>query len=125
MVNIILMFAIGIISGVISGLGIGGGTVLIPALTIIYGFEQHTAQNINLIYYVPTAAIALISHAKQRNIETEVVKPLVIFGVIGAIAGSLLAINIDNFWLKKLFGFFLLSMGIVEIRRKHSDGDRK
>ena len=117
MVSLFLMFAIGIISGIISGLGIGGGTILIPALTVIYGFEQHTAQNINLIYYVPTAAIALISHAKQKNIETKVVKPLVICGVLGAIAGSLVAINLDNFWLKKLFGFFLLCMGVVEIRK--------
>ena len=50
-----ILILIGLISGIISGMGIGGGTILIPALTIILSMEQNTAQAINLIYFIPTA----------------------------------------------------------------------
>ena len=49
---IFLLFLIGLVSGIISGMGIGGGTILIPALSIFFDYEQHTAQNFNLIYFI-------------------------------------------------------------------------
>lgn len=109
---------IGFLSGVISGMGIGGGTILIPALIIIAQTEQHEAQIINLIYFIPTAVIALIYHKKNNNIETKVLKPLILFGFIGAVAGSLLAVNLDSEILKKIFGIFLFLMGITEVLKK-------
>ena len=64
-----ILILIGLISGIISGMGIGGGTILIPALTIILNMEQKTAQAINLIYFIPTAVTAVITHLKANNIE--------------------------------------------------------
>ncbi|MDR1643315.1 MAG: sulfite exporter TauE/SafE family protein [Clostridiales bacterium] len=109
---------IGLASGVISGMGIGGGAILIPALSIFFSMDQKTAQNINLIYFVPTAAIALISHAKQGNIEKKPLIPMIVSGVIGAAGGSLLAVSLDASYLRKMFGFFLLAMGAYEFFRK-------
>lgn len=114
----LLLILTGLLSGIISGMGIGGGAILIPALTIFLAVSQQQAQNINLIYFIPTAIIALITHAKEKNIEKGFWFKIVIFGIIGAIAGSIIAIKIDAGILKKMFGVFLLIMGLVEFFKK-------
>ncbi len=108
----------GIVSGIISGMGIGGGTVLIPALTMFWGIEQKVAQSTNLIYFIPTAIIALISHIKAKNIEKSILITITLGGLIGAVVGSLLALRINPSLLKKCFGGFLLVMGLIEITKK-------
>ncbi len=112
---IIALILIGLISGIISGMGIGGGIVMIPALTILLGFNQRMAQNINLIYFIPTAIIAIIIHLKNGNIEKKGIFKIIAFGTVGAIFGAILATKIDPSLLRKIFGYFLLFMGIKEI----------
>lgn len=112
-----LVFA-GIVSGIISGMGIGGGTILIPALTMIWSIEQKAAQNINLIYFIPTAIVALIAHIKNKKIEKDILITIIIGGLIGAVAGSFLAMKMDSHLLRKIFGFFLFIMGIAELLKK-------
>jgi uncharacterized membrane protein YfcA len=109
---------IGTASGVISGMGIGGGAILIPALTLFFGMEQKTAQNINLIYFIPTAIIALLSHVKQGNIEKKGLWTIILFGILGATSGSMLAIRMDATFLRRLFGCFLFLMGCHELFRR-------
>lgn len=106
---------VGFLSGVIGGMGIGGGAILIPVLTIFMGFSQKTAQTINLLYFIPTAVIALIKHNKNKRIEKTVLTPIILSGVVGCVIGSYIALNIDNAMLKKMFGVFLLVMGLREI----------
>ena len=108
----------GFLSGVISGMGIGGGTVLIPALMFLQDMTQQQAQSINLIYFIPTAVGALVLHNKSDNLEKSVLKPIILFGLVGAVAGALIAVNLDSTVLKKIFGGFLLVMGVVEIFKK-------
>ena len=105
----------GLISGIISGMGIGGGTVLIPALTMFLNISQRTAQGVNLLFFIPTAVIALIIHKKNNNLEFKIAFPLLIFGLIGAALGSFLALNIEQALLRRLFGVFLFFMGGYEI----------
>lgn len=112
--SIIWMIGVGFLSGIISGMGIGGGTLLIPALVFLLGMGQQEAQGINLLYFIPTAVTALFLHKKNGNLETVVLKPLIIYGLLGAAAGAVLAVNIDAGLLKKLFGGFLVIMGISE-----------
>lgn len=114
----IWLFLVGLISGIISGMGIGGGVILIPALTLIFGFEQKIAQNINLLYFIPTAIIAIFVHSKNKTIEKQGLFKIIIFGIIGAIFGSIIAINLNGEILRKIFGWFLLIMGISEILEK-------
>jgi len=114
----IVYVLIGVAAGVISGLGIGGGTLLIPALTLFYGLSQQQAQSVNLIYFIPTAIVALISHFKNGNIEKGPVKKLIVFGVMGAVVGSVVAVRMNPELLRRLFGGFLLVMGVYEFRRK-------
>lgn len=106
---------IGLLSGVISGMGIGGGAILIPALCFFMDLGQQQAQSINLLFFIPTAIVAIIKHKKEGNIDFSMVKPVIIFGIIGAIAGAMVAVNMDGEILRKMFGGFLLIMGIWEI----------
>lgn len=109
---------VGIISGMISGMGIGGGTVLIPALTMLWNIEQKLAQSINLIYFIPTAIIALFSHNKQGNIDKKILPLIIIGGLAGAAIGSCFALKLNSEMLRKFFGGFLCIMGAVEIFKK-------
>lgn len=106
---------IGVVSGVFSGVGMGGGTILIFLLTTFAGIEQHIAQATNLIYFIPTAISAIIVNYKEKNIDTKLAISVSIFGIIGAIIGAKFAVNTDVQKLRKLFGIFLAIIAIHEI----------
>lgn len=111
MVNIIIGFC----SGIISGMGIGGGAILIPALILLENLTQQVAQGINLLYFLPTAAVSLIIHIKNKNVEIKTALILGASGVLGAICGSLLAVRLSGGFLGKLFGIFLFAIGVYEV----------
>lgn len=113
-----ILFLIGLASGIISGMGIGGGAILIPALVIFAQPEQHIAQSVNLLFFIPTAIIALIVHIKNKNIDFKMALPIILAGLVGAFFGSRFAISLPGAQLKKFFGIFLLAMGIYELIRK-------
>ncbi len=106
---------IGFLSGIISGMGIGGGAILIPALVLLCGVSQQTAQGINLVYFLPTAIASLIIHIKNKNVEIKTAAIIGISGVIGAIGGTMLAVYLSGEILKKLFASFLFLIGIYEV----------
>lgn len=106
---------IGVFSGVFSGIGMGGGTVLIVLLTIISGLEQHIAQATNLIYFVPTAISAIIVNYREKNIDIKLAKIISISGAIGAIIGANISVNTNVEILRKFYGFFLIIIAIHEI----------
>jgi len=120
MMDIVLLIGIGILAGIISGMGIGGGTILIPALTIFFGQSQHAAQNINLIYFIPTALFAVFMHSKNNLIEKQVLPKIILGGLFGAILGSIVAINLSPDALKHIFAVFLLIAGVAEFFKKES-----
>lgn len=111
MLNIIT----GFFSGIVSGMGIGGGAILIPALIMIEGISQQMAQGINLTYFIPTAIISLVVHIKNKNVEFKTAWIIGGCGIVASIAGSLLAVSMNGALLRKIFGFFLLFIGICEI----------
>lgn len=96
-------------------MGIGGGTILIPALTIFLKTPQHFAQSVNLLSFVPTAIVAVISHLKQGNIQKKITLKIIAGGILGSVFGSYLAIILSANILRRLFGVFLFVMGIYEI----------
>lgn len=106
---------IGFFSGIVSGMGIGGGAILIPALIFTSGIDQKLAQGINLVYFLPTAVIALVIHLKNKNVDIAAAAVMAAFGCLGAIGGSLIAMNLDSTLLRRMFGIFLLLIGIREI----------
>lgn len=106
---------LGFLSGIVSGMGIGGGAILIPALIMTSGIEQKLAQGINLVYFIPTAIFALIIHIKNKNVDIKSAIVIGVTGIAGAILGSYIALGIDNSLLRKMFGGFLALIGIREI----------
>lgn len=114
----IISILAGLLSGVISGMGIGGGAVLIPALTFFLKINQHVAQCTNLYYFIPTACVALAIHIKNKNVAFKTVFSILIFGVIGAVLGSFIAVNISTKLLKRIFACFLFLMGINQLMTK-------
>ena len=106
---------IGLISGVVSGMGMGGGSILILLLSLFLGVEQHIAQATNLVFFIPTALVAIIINSKQKYIDYKTAIPVIVTGVSGAIVGSMVATKLDVAHLKKYFGYFLLTIAILEI----------
>jgi len=113
-----ILFIIGLASGIISGMGIGGGAILIPALVIFVKPDQHIAQGVNLLFFIPTAVVALIIHIKNRRIDFKMAVPIIISGLLGAFLGSKIAVSLTGDVLKRWFGYFLLAMGVYEMLRK-------
>lgn len=117
---------VGFCSGIISGMGIGGGTILIPALLFLTDITQQQAQGINLVYFIPTAVTALITHQKKGNLNWKIAKPLAVLGLAGAAAGAFLAVSLESELLRKIFGGFLFLMGLSEIFKKEKKkGEKK
>ncbi len=106
---------IGLISGIISGTGMGGGTFLIFGLVYILGFNQHIAQATNLIFFIPTSIMAIIVNIKNKNLDIKTAMIVSATGVIGALIGARFAIITDVVILKKCFGLFLAIIAIYEI----------
>lgn len=112
MIGLIL---VGLAAGIVSGMGIGGGTILIPALTLLFGMGQQNAQHINLLYFIPTALLAIRVHHQNDHIEKKDLKKLILWGLLGALPGALIAVRIDARYLRKGFAVFLLLMGVYEL----------
>lgn len=115
--NILSVLA-GLVCGVLSGFGIGGGSLLMVWMTAVMSMEQPSAQTINLLYFLPTAAAALIFHFKNKQICKKAILPAVLCGCAAAAGGAFLAMAIDPGLLRKLFGGFLLLVGLSEILKK-------
>ena len=98
---------IGMVSGIVSGTGMGGGTILIFLLSFMMGVEQHVAQATNLIFFIPTSIVAIIVNLKNKNINIKLALLISVFGILGAIIGANISIHIDVAILKKCFGVFL------------------
>ena len=95
----------GAVCGLLSGLGIGGGTLLMVWMTGVAALPQQTAQGINLLYFLPSAACALLFHIRNRLIRWDIVLPAALGGCVTA----------DVSLLRRLFGGFLLLTGLREL----------
>ena len=114
----------GIVCGFLSGLGIGGGSLLVLYLTAVTGMSQYTAGGINLLYFIGCAPTALIGHVKNKLVEWRVALWCAAAGIAVAIPTSLLADNFNSDWLRRLFGLMLLYIGIKELRMGRKKKDR-
>ena len=80
-----LVGIIGFFAGIIGGMGMGGGTILIPALVLFANIDPKLAQSINLMSSIPMTIAALIIHIKNKNVEFSLVVPIALFGIVAAI----------------------------------------
>lgn len=117
----------GVLGGIIAGMGMGGGTLTIPILTIFLGYNQITAQGINLIAFLPMSVIAIIIHIKNHLVAFKQTWGLALVGCVFSLGGALLANHINGVVLKKLFAIFLIALGIWQLIEfiKHQKEDKK
>ncbi len=113
--SFILYLVAGFFAGVIGGMGMGGGTILIPALTIFLGVNQHLAQATNVISFLPMAALVLPSHKKNGLLRTDDVWEIVIPALITTVLGGLVMAALPTEVLKKLFGYFLVALAVKQL----------
>ncbi len=112
--EIFLLIIFGVLAGIIGGMGMGGGTILIPLLTVFLNVSQKIAQGLNLICFLFLATASLIVHFKNKMIETKFLWLIIISGILFSIGGSLLANYLDSKILKNIFGTFLICLSIYE-----------
>lgn len=114
----LLSFIIALLCGVLSGFGIGGGTLLIISMTAFMGIPQLTAQGINLLYFIPCAGSSLFGHIKNRLVDKTAFLYTSLTGLITTVLSSLLLSRVSPDISKKVFGCFLIFVGISELFRK-------
>lgn len=107
--EIFALLAIGLTAGVLAGLlGIGGGLVMVPAMVLITGFDQHVAQGTSLVVIIPAAAFGSLTHYRHGRFALRTAAALAVGGVLGALLGSIAALSIDDEILRRLFAIFIL-----------------
>ncbi len=112
----------GLVTGILSAWGIGGGSLLVVYMTTFAGVAQQAAQGINLVYFLPTSLSALYSHKKNKLVETKLALYAIIAGVVTAVGASFLATGIDTTLMRKIFGVFIILIGLSEIFNKSKKG---
>lgn len=106
-----MVFVIGFLSGILGGMGMGGGTALIPLLRLM-GVDQKAAQGINLLSFVPMAILAVYLHTRNGLIERKNYWQVVIPAIVSAVAGVFAARALDSGILARAFGAFLFVLAI-------------
>jgi hypothetical protein len=112
--SILIIVVLGLLTGFMAGmLGVGGGIIVIPALAIILGFTQQTAQGTSLAMMLPPVGIfAVMNYYKAGHVDLRVAGILALFFILGSVFGSQIAVKIPQDTLKKIFGIFLLLVAI-------------
>lgn len=118
MTDFLIAALAGAATGVLSGFGIGGGSLLLIYMTSFANVPQNLAQGVNLLYFLPTAATALPAHVKNGYIEKAALLPAILAGLAGTALAAWAATAMDVELLRKCFGGFLLLIGIRELLRK-------
>lgn len=134
--NTFLLILFGLLAGIVGGMGMGGGTVLVPLLSFL-DLPQKTIQAINLISFLPMCCVALGFHAKNKLINTKHVWWLIVPAIAMSVVGALFADKADNKVLRLSFAVFLIAVGVWQLvvaikfvieqrkQRKESEGQQQ
>lgn len=107
--EILALLAIGLSAGLLAGLlGIGGGVVMVPAMVLIVGLDQHVAQGTSLLVIIPAAAFGSFTHHRHGRLALRDAASLAVGGVLGAVLGSVTALSLDEQLLRRLFAVLIL-----------------
>lgn len=131
-IKILIFVAVGVAGGLIGGMGMGGGTLTIPLLTLLTSTSQHVAQAVNLIAFIPMSVASLIVHIKNGLVEKKFILPVAIPAVTASVLASLLSKRVKGELLSRFFGWFLVALGlwqlvsaIVCLVKKKKQGNRE
>lgn len=115
----------GAAAGLLSGWGLGGGTLLLLWLSIFCGMDQVTAQGVNLLYFLPCATAAAVGHLRRGLLDKKAALPAIGAGLLGVALGAWGATALPMDLLRRIYGLFLLGMGLMELFRRKAPEDRK
>ena len=116
-VKVIVLMLTGAFTGFLSGMmGVGGGTIMVPAMVLLAGFTQHTAQGSSLLAMVPSGGVGAHTHWRLGNVDTKVLTGLIPGILIGTFLGSNLAHYISEDTLRIVFAAVLVWTGIRYLR---------
>lgn len=107
---------IGAALGFLSGLGVGGGSLLLLWLTLIAGIPQAEARILNLMFFLPCALVSTAFRWKQTAVEKPLLFAAMAAGLAGALLGNRIGPGLDTAMLKKAFGILFILCGIRELR---------
>ena len=113
---------LGFLGGIPAGMGMGGGTVTIPLLTLLGGVEQKIAQSANLFSFFPMSLFALRTHAKNGLLKTQGILWTITPALLASALGALFAASLPSEVLRKGFGVFLIGLAFVGFYRERVSG---
>ena len=112
-ISLLLLIGIGIITGLINGLlGIGGGTILIPAMVSLMGIAQHQAHGTSLAVILPTTVASCLIYGLNDDLDLRLTMQVVAGGVVGGYLGAKLMNRIPARKLRQFFGVFMFLAGL-------------
>jgi uncharacterized membrane protein YfcA len=104
------LLVVGLAAGFLAGLlGVGGGILMVPAMVMLLGFDQHVAQGTSLLVIIPAAVSGSWTHYRGHQFALRDASALAAGGMVGAIVGAVFALSLDDELLRRLFGLFLLA----------------
>ena len=106
---------VGTVLGFLSGLGIGGGSLLILWLTMVLDMDPATARSINLLFFIPSALVACALRIRQGTLQVKPLLPAILAGCAAAALFSWISTVLDVGLLKKTFGLVLIAAGLREL----------
>ena len=106
----------GIAGGLLGGMGMGGGTVLIPILTVFCKVPQHLAQSVNLFSFLPMAAVSLPVHARNGLLDARGIWPMAVPAAVLSALGGIFVQNVPGGALRTGFGVFLCLLSLWQLR---------
>ena len=113
----VVLVAFGVVVGVTSGLlGVGGGTLIVPFLTLAVGFSQHSAEATSLLVILPTAVVGSLALRRRGVGDLGLALRFGVFGAIGSVVGALLALALPASTLRLVFAVFVLVVGLRLVR---------
>lgn len=126
LVRSLQLVGVGVLVGVVAGLlGVGGGLVMVPALSLLLGYDQHLAQGTSLAVIIPVSISAMSAHTRRGNVVWSLVPPMAVGAVLGALITIGPVFRLEDTALRMLFGVFLVIIGTSMVatrpaRRDHA-----
>ena len=110
-----IALAVGTVLGFLTGLGVGGGSLLLLWLTLVLDMPPETARSINLLFFLPSSLISTLLRRRQGAVDRENAVPAAVSGCMAALVFTFIGSRLDTSLLKTLFGFLLIATGLREL----------
>ncbi len=107
--------AVGVALGFLSGIGAGGGSLLLLWLTLVLGVENASAQVVNLLFFLFAGGSAVLTRLLRREANLRLVLPAIAAGCAAAGVFSFAGRMLPESWLQRGFGLLLLAIGLKEL----------